>query len=177
MADPDPLMVVAPADDDEAAVFSLWAIPGRKNLVHDGKRLLLRTTLGRRVVRLAVDLNLADGRAFAYAIPAGRRSAVKRKAAQDVEAALAGEAQAQFGTGVTRTDLVHMRAVQALDAHAAGASERDLALLLFPGRDTEDFNDSALRAQVRYLLQHGRAFRDGRYRELLRAGSASPPPA
>jgi hypothetical protein len=40
--------------------------------------------------------------------------------------------------------------------------------MLFPGCDTESFNDIALRAQVRYLLQHGRAFRDGRYRELLR---------
>ena len=174
LADPDPLTAVGPAADDEAAAFSLWAIPGRKSLVHDGKRLLLRTTLGRRVVRLALDLNLTEGRAFAYAVPAGRRLATKRKAVALIDAALTGEAEALSGESVTRTDLVHMRAIQALDAQAYGASERDLALLLFPGRDTESFNDSALRAQVRYLLRHGRAFRDGRYRELLRADVSKP---
>lgn len=128
----------------------------------------MRTAVGRRIVRLALDLSLADRRPFAYAIPAGRRSAVKRRAAEAVEAALHADAAAIAGGGVTRTDLVHMRALQVLDAQAAGASERDLATLLFPGRDTEPFSDSALRAQVRYLIRHGRAFRDGRYRELLR---------
>jgi hypothetical protein len=63
-----------------------------------------------------------------------------------------------------------MRALVALDAAAEGASERDIAVLIFGETDTSAaWNASALRANVRYLLRHGRAFRDGRYRELLRS--------
>ena len=69
---------------------------------------------------------------------------------------------------MTRTDLVHMRALQALDAERAGASERAIAELVFaPFNEPESWNDSATRAQVRYLLDHGRSYRDGGYRDLL----------
>lgn len=61
-----------------------------------------------------------------------------------------------------------MRAMQALDAEADGASEHDIAELVFGGFDEpESWNDSAIRASVRYLLSHGRQFRDGGYRDLL----------
>ncbi len=69
---------------------------------------------------------------------------------------------------VTRSDLVHMRALQALDAERDGASEIAVATLVFGAFDEpESWNDSAIRANVRYLLGHGRRFHDGGYRDLL----------
>lgn len=149
-------------------MFSLWSLPGRKSLVHDGRRLLLRTMLGRRVVRLAVSLSLGDGMPFAYAAPAGRRARRTLEAAAELDAALAGAPLKARTPPVTRSDLVHMRALQALDAERDGASELAIATLVFGAFDEpESWNDSAIRANVRYLLGHGRRFRDGGYRDLL----------
>ncbi len=168
LPDPEPLVAVVPADLDEAAAFSLWSVPGRKSLIHDGRRLLLQTTLGRRVVRLAVSLSLGDGMPFAYAAPAGRRARRVLEAAAELDAALAGAPLKTRTPPVTRSDLVHMRALQALDAERDGASELAIATLVFGAfEEPESWNDSAIRANVRYLLDHGRRFRDGGYRDLL----------
>jgi len=168
LPDPEPLVAVVPADLDEAAAFSLWSVPGRKSLVHDGRRLLLRTMLGRRVVRLAVSLSLGDGMPFAYAAPAGRRARRTLEAAAELDAALARPPLKTRSPPITRSDLVHMRALQALDAERDGASELAIATLVFGAFDEpESWNDSAIRANVRYLLGHGRRFRDGGYRDLL----------
>ncbi len=146
----------------------MWSVPGRKSLAHDGRRLLLRTTLGRRVVRLAVSLSLDDGMPFAYAVPAGRRARRSADAIAQLDAALAGVPIKTRAPPITRSDLVHMRALQALDAERDGASEHDVAVLVFGHFDEpESWNDSAVRANVRYLLDHGRRFREGGYRDLL----------
>ena len=148
--------------------FSLWSLPGRKSLIHDGRRLLLRTTLGRRVYRLAVSLSLGEGVPFAYATPSGPRGRRSLQAAAELDAALAGTAPKRRTPPITRSDLVHMRALQALDAEGDGASEHAIATLVFGAFDEpESWNDSAIRAHVRYLLDHGRRFRDGGYRDLL----------
>jgi len=168
LPDPEPLVAVVPADLDEAAAFSLWSVPGRKSLVHDGRRLLLRTMFGRRVVRLAVSLSLGDGMPFAYAAPAGRRARRTLEAAAELDAALADAPLKARSPPITRSDLVHMRALQALDAERDGASEHAIATLVFGAFDEpESWNDSAIRANVRYLLHHGRRFREGGYRDLL----------
>ena len=168
LPDPDPLVAVAPAVVDAAEPFSIWSVPGRKSLVHDGRRLLLRTTLGRRVYRLAVSLSLGEGMPFAYATPSGPRGRRSLQAAAELDAALAGTALKPRAPPITRSDLVHMRALQALDAERDGASEHGIATLVFGAFDEpESWNDSAVRANVRYLLDHGRRFRDGGYRDLL----------
>ena len=168
LPDPDPLVTVAPAVVDGAATFSLWALPGRKSLVHDGRRLLMRSIVGRRVLRVAVSLALGDGMPFAYAVPAGERSQRGLKVAAALDAMLVGAGRNPRRPAVTRSDLVHMRALQALDAEGDGASERDIAELVFgPFDEPESWNDSAVRASVRYLLGHGRGLRDGGYRDLL----------
>ena len=168
LPDTDLLVAATPAIVDGAEPFSLWTLPGRKSLIHDGRRILVRSTLGRRVLRLAVSLSLGDGMPFAYAVPAGARSQAGLKAAADLAAALAGTPVKARRPAVTRTDLVHMRALQALDAERAGASERAIAELVFaPFDEPESWNDSATRAQARYLLDHGRTYRDGGYRDLL----------
>jgi len=158
----------APAIVDEAEPFSLWSLPGRKSLMHDGRRLLLRTTFGRRVVRAAVSLSLSEGMPFAYTAPAGPRGQRSLRAAAELDAALAGMPPARRKPPVTRSDVVHMRALQALDAERDGGSEHDIAELVFgPFDEPESWNDSVVRASVRYLLDHGRRFRDGGYRDLL----------
>jgi hypothetical protein len=160
-------LTIGPAFDDDAALFSLWSLPGGKSLVHDGRRLVVRTHLGRRDLRIALAPSLADGDPFAYAVPAGPRGRRGLQAAIEVDLALAGDGRPPKPC-VTRGDFVHMRALQALDAERDGASEREIATLVFGTAHTpEGWNDSALRANVRYLLNHGRAMRDGGYRDLL----------
>ena len=166
--EPDPLVALGPAITEDADPFSLWAIPGPKSLVHDGRRLLMRTTLGRRVVRLALALSLNDGAPFAYAVPAGARNRRGLKAAADLDVAFAGAPPTLRTPAVTRAAIVHMRSLQALDAERGGASERAIAELVFGAFDEPlSWNDSALRANVRYLLDHGRALRDGGYCDLI----------
>lgn len=167
LPDPDALLALGPAVRDDDEPFSLWSIPGRKSLFHDGTRLLVRSRFGRRVVRLAISLSLSEGAPYAYAISPGRSGS--RAAAAELADALAGVPDRRRGAAVSRTMLVHMRALQALDADKAGASEREIAsLVLGPIRPDLAWNDSAARAQVRYLLRHGHALRDGGYRQLLR---------
>ncbi len=128
----------------------------------------MRTTLGRRVVRLALALSLNDGAPFAYAVPAGARNRRGLKAAADLDAAFAGAPPTLRTPAVTRAAIVHMRSLQALDAERGGASERVIAELVFGAFDEPlSWNDSALRANVRYLLDHGRALRDGGYCDLI----------
>jgi len=166
--DPDPLVAFAPAIVDVAEPFSLWSLPGRKNLVHDGRRLLMRSMLGRRAVRAAISLSLSDGMPFAYAAPSGFRGRRTLQAAAELDAALAGTPPATRKPPVTRSDMVHMRALQALDAERDGGSEHDIADLVLGTFDQpESWNDSTVRANVRYLLDHGHRFRDGGYRDLL----------
>lgn len=176
LPDPDALIALGPAVRDDGDPFSLWSIPGPKSLVHDGKRLLIRTRLGRRVVRLAVSLSLGDGGAFAYAVPPGRGRSAKaaRAAAAELTDMLAGVPPTTRAAALTRTMVVHMRALQALDAERAGASEREIGQELFGSADQGgDWNDSAERAQVRYLLRQGRSMRDGGYRHLLHQASGT----
>lgn len=167
LPDPDALVALGPAVRDDDDPFSLWGIPGRKSLFHDGTRLLLNSRLGRRVVRLAISLALREGASYANTVPSRRPG--PRAAAAELADALAGVPERRRGAAVSRTMLVHMRALQALDADKAGASEREIAALVLGSVDAGGaWNDSAARAQVRYLLEHGRALRDGGYRQLLR---------
>ena len=174
LLDPDVLIGLGPAVRDDGDRFSLWALPGRKSVFHDGRRLIVRSRLGRRIVRLAVSLSLAEAAPFAFAVSA-RATASPMDHLSAAGHALAGAPDSlPSGAPLTRTRIIHMRALLALDAKAAGASERDVAQVVFGETDRgPGWNSSALRANVRYLLRHGRAFRDGRYRDLLRADTAA----
>jgi len=175
---PDPTGLVGLArDEDEAAPdmprFSLWNIPGRKSLVHDGRRLLLTSEIGDRLLRLAVAAGLGDGEPFAYAIRAGdrqreswrRTEALIATAAEDLPLPLDDDGPAL----PTRSALVHMRTLQTLDGLAAGASQREIAAVLFGAERVAARwqPDSELRAQLRYFVKRGRAYVAGEYRALL----------
>lgn len=172
LPDPATLVGLGPAVTGDAPPFDLWALPGRKSLIHDGRRLLLRTRVGRRVTRVAISLTLRDGAPYAFAVPAGAARRERTLWAADLAEMLDNSAAEHRGRGavVSRSAIVHMRALQALDAEAAGASERALARLIFGSAEADaTWNASPTRAKVRYILRHGRALRDGGYRQLLAA--------
>jgi hypothetical protein len=136
--------------DPDAARFDLWALPGRKRLIHDGRNLALTRQGAGPAERATLGRGLEQGQPFART--AWGRSALGR-----------GSASAP------RIALAHIRALLALDAKTAGASDLQIArALMSPGRlEGAWSSDSAERALVRDALTRGRAFRDGRWRELV----------
>ncbi|MGV6876466.1 DUF2285 domain-containing protein [Pseudochelatococcus sp. B33] len=70
--------------------------------------------------------------------------------------------------------IITMQSIQALDGHLAGASERDIAFVLFGESIVKDkwHGDSELRAKVRYLIRRGRTLMNGGYRRLLWGATA-----
>jgi len=177
--DPDKLVVVRRDDDpaDQAALFQFWRLPGRKRLIHDGTRLMLTCQLAGCVLRLGLSTTLEEGVAHAYAVRAGHRLG-ERWRAIETELAILDAATAHrvaLATGRPgRTPLLHMRTLQALDGTLAGASQREVAEILF-GLVTvaERWDvDGDLRAQVRRLLRRGRILMAGGYNRLLHVGDA-----
>jgi hypothetical protein len=70
-----------------------------------------------------------------------------------------------------RSALVHMRALQAYDGAVMGASQREIARVLFGDAAVAGkwHSDGELRAQVRYLIARARAYVGGGYINLLAA--------
>ena len=63
---------------------------------------------------------------------------------------------------------MHVAMLQALDAAAQGASQREIAIALWGKRQVLEgwSSDGELRARLRYLLRRGRALVQGEYRTL-----------
>jgi hypothetical protein len=182
---PEPALSVwltADARDDagEAARFSLWAIAGRKALVHDGHRLVLLIFLDARILRIAIASNVSDGEAFAYVVPAGIRAQARWNAVAASRSLLEGTRIPKTSAVQTRPDrvaLAHMRSLQALDGTLAGASQREIASAIF-GRSHVDDNwhaDSELRAQTRHLIHRGQALVRGGYGRLVASATRRNP--
>lgn len=159
------------ADEPIATRFSLWAIHGRKAIVHDGCRLLLTDSALEAIRRVGIDAELEHGMRYGYLVPSGRRVSQYEAALRDA-VALVSEAAASghWLERPSREALVAMFTLQALDGAAAGASQRVIAAALFGDAVTDQrwTPDGELRAQVRHLLKRGRELRDGGYRRLLR---------
>lgn len=157
------------AADPKRLRFDLWRVPGRKRLAWDIDGLLLTAEASAQRLRVTLSDDLADGTAYAVAVPLGP-GLRSRLAAFDAQARmLTGEApRSPTARPVTRAALLHLRALQALDAAQAGASQRDIAQALF-GLEAVVRRwqaDGELRAQVRHVLRRGRAYRDGGYLQL-----------
>ena len=69
---------------------------------------------------------------------------------------------------VRRLRPADLDAVIALDGHAAGASYREIAAVIF-GRDrvARDWPDPSLKDPVRHSLSRGQAYANGGYRALI----------
>jgi hypothetical protein len=159
-----------------ATRFSLWALPGRKALFHDGCGLRLTLLLGGRILHVDLTCDLGEDMAFAYVIAAGPRAALQWHAARSLHSLLEGashDAVSIIAARPNRVALAHMRSLQALDGTLAGASHREVAQALFGVRRVAEawYPDSELRAQTRHCIHRGRVFMQRDYRRLLGVAS------
>ena len=160
--------------------FDLWRIPGRKRLAMDGHVLTITADISALRMRLSLSGSLEDGGAYVGAVPLTPGLRGQLDGYREQAQALEGHApQISHVRPATRAVLLHLRALQALDASQAGASHRDIAQSLF-GLESVVLRwheDGELRAQVRHLLRRAQAFMNGGYLDL--AGvldpSAKPP--
>ena len=140
----------------DATTFAFWRIPGHKQLLHDGKGLMLIARSPGHWQRFVLAPGLEDGMAVAYAY---RGRGVTH--APDTPAPMARPRPPP-------AVLLELHTLQALDATLAGASLREVAEGLF-GADAvaaDWHKDSALRARVRRLVRRGEALMRGGYRRL-----------
>ena len=170
LASADDLLLVRaarrPAADPKRLLFDLWRVPGRKRLARNVDGLTLTAEVSVQRLHMTLSDDLADGVAYVAAAPLGPRLYSRFRAFDAQARMLAGEApRVSAARPVTRAALLHLRALQALDAAQAGASQRDIAKVLF-GLEAVARRwqaDGELRAQVRHLLRRARAYRDGGY--------------
>ncbi|MFP5473564.1 MAG: DUF2285 domain-containing protein [Gammaproteobacteria bacterium] len=142
-----------------ATAFAFWRIPGHKQLIHDGKRLVLIARSPGHCLRFALAPGLEDGMAVAYAHHGGAAAPARGHAP--------GAALANARPRPSHSALLELHTLQALDATLAGASLRDVAEGLF-GVDAAAgwYSDGGLRSKVRRLTRRGDALMRSGYRRL-----------
>ena len=139
----------------DAELFSFWRIPGHKQLLHDGKGLMLIARSPSHCQRFVLAPSLEDGMAVAYAYR-GRGVTY----APDTPAPMARPRPPPAA-------LLELHTLQALDATLAGASLREVAEGLFGVDDAAAwYSDGGLRSKVRRLVRRGDALVHGGYRRL-----------
>ena len=160
-------MVQLYPDEDpppDAAAFAFWRIPGHKQLIHDGKRLVLVARWPGHCLRFALAPGLEDGMAVAYAVRPGAAAPSHIFADGVPQASPLAVARPR----PTLAALLELHTLQALDATLTGASLREVAEGLF-GADAVAahwYSDGGLRAKTRRLVQRGNELMRGGYRHL-----------
>lgn len=169
--DPDALIHLTADHDRPSNAFTLWCRQSHKRLFHDGHRLLLTHTIGHQQVRLALNTSVYDGQAVAYVISAGAHMLTQWHAVEHYQRLLSSSPSPQSISvqRPSRTALLHMRCLQAIDGAMAGASHRAIATMLYgvEAVNARWDSDSALRSHVRYLLRRAQTYCTTKYRELL----------
>lgn len=152
-----------------ASRFDLWRIPGRKRLTLGDAELTLTAELSALKLRVALGSDVMDGAAYTCAVPLTPALRGQLDGFSSQAKALQGEVPASDSARpITRAALLHLRALQALDAAGAGASQRDIAQALF-GLEAVVLRwheDGELRAQVRHLLRRADGYVTGGYLDL-----------
>jgi len=156
---------------DPKVAFSLWSIPGRKSLFHDGSDLLLTAQDSHQTLRLILSADIQDGGAFAFSVP-GSHLQESWPTATRVSELLKLKRRSSKRAATRRPGrhaLVHMRSLQALDGESAGATHRDIASAIFGESEVwrRWATNSEMRAQVRYFLRRGHRLVEGGYQGLL----------
>lgn len=163
-----------PASEQEP--FSLWAIPGSKRLVHDGRHLLLNGFAGHEGLHLMLGQDLHDGEPFEFALSPRSSFDEQWQTIRRQRQVLSGHTAraAAAPPRPSRLALMHMRALQTLDGISEDASHRDVARSVFGEQFVAEnwHPDSELRAQVRHLIRRARALMAGGYRSLISMSSA-----
>jgi hypothetical protein len=130
-------------------------MPGAKRLCQDGRGLALTSRSAGGSLRATLGRGLEHGRPFGVgAWKAERRETVGRVRVPE------------------RSALAHLRALVALDAKGAGASDLEIAAMFTaPAILAQSWSpDSAARALVRDAIKRGRMFRDRRWPDLIWPG-------
>lgn len=141
--------------------FHLWRIPGRKRLVHTAVELIL--TAENAPHRLRASLSIEQRHGAPYGVNAHPRMPTLEYKVQ--ASMIHGEAPPPAFRAPTRAGLLHLHALQALDAAQAGARHRDIAEALF-GAETVKRRwsaDSELRMKIRHLLSRAEGLMRGGY--------------
>ena len=148
-------------------VFRLWRIGGRKRLLHAGTDLILSVQNEPQGLHACISPALADGEACRASFPLDGKPAACRTQMH----LLLGDLPEPCLRHVSRTAVLHMRGLQALDALEGDCGQRDVAEALF-GADivAERWHaDSDLRAQVRHILARAQSWVAGGYLQLTGA--------
>jgi len=158
---------VRPAQADVVAgrpVFDLWRIRGCKHVLHAGADLILCAHAGAHRFQASLAPALAHGSACRFAMPPGGDVAAVSAVLRALRANNAGPAFRH----VSRTDLLHLRGLQALDAFQAGCGHREIGEAIFGAEAIAGrwHADSDLRAQVRHILSRAQALMAGGYLRL-----------
>ena len=139
----------------DATTFAFWRIPGHKQLLHDGKGLMLIARSPGHWQRFVLAPGLEDGMAVAHAY---RGRGVTH--APDTPAPMARPRPPPAA-------LLELHTLQALDATLAGASLREVGEGLFGVDAVADwYSDGGLRSKVRRLVRRGDELMRGGYRRL-----------
>lgn len=168
MVGADDLLRVRPAGrrpSTTTAGFDLWRVPGRKRISLRDDELVLTACVGVPWLRAVLDGALSHGAPFHCTVPLG--AGLRGQLAQfNVQARLlAGGPVPPSVRGAGRSALLHLRALQAIDAFRAGRHHRDIAEVLF-GADAVRRRwsaDGELRAHVRHLLARAEGLVRGGY--------------
>jgi hypothetical protein len=162
------LRIVRLEDDPFSLTFSLWTVPGRKMLCHDGSRLRLTVEIHGTRAHIAIHPALQSGDSFGLALSSGLPIAQQASRAQTALHVLTSHIAGAVHAG-RREALVHMRTLQTLDAVHAKISQRETASSLFGSLSVMRHwhQDGELRARVRHYVHRGRALMRGDYLTLL----------
>lgn len=160
----------------DAVAFEFWRIPGHRQLIHDGKRLVMVAHLPGCCLRLAFAPGLADGMAYAFAMracamPCSRYHALAAELDKLTTDAVPAAATRPRPSPAA---LQELHTLQALDATLVGASLREVAEGLFGADAVAEgwYADGGLRSKVRRLVQRGKALMRGGYRRLAQLESS-----
>ncbi len=152
-------------DSTASLAFDLWKIPGRKRLTHAGTQLNIKAEHEPNRLRASLSTELENGMAYGLTVPLNTHLRTRLTVYQVQANAIQGQWPPVAAKKVTRASLLHLHALQALDASQAGAHHRDIAGALF-GADAVRKRwtaDSELRAQVRHLLTRAEGLMRGGY--------------
>jgi hypothetical protein len=141
-------------DPDRLDGFDLWRVPGHKRLVHAGGHLVLTAERGPYQAHATVAADLAHGSPYGFAVPLDAHVRTRLPHYQADARFLAGTVPSAAFRPASRSNLMHLHALQALDGLLAQAHHRDIAMALF-GEDAVRARwtrDGELRAQLRHVL-------------------------
>ena len=155
----------------DAPPFEFWRIPGHKQLIHDGRRLVLLVRLPGGLLRMALAPGLEEGMPYVHALQSGRSPGEYARALASTLAQLAAARAEPLAAAKSRpspTMLMELSTLQALDGTLAGAPLRTVAVALYGANAVNALwhADSELRARVRRLVQRGKKLMWGGYRQL-----------